>query len=200
MCQKSSSFESENFAKEKSEQNVYKKNRFTVLVNFPSFEFYWGDLKDFKTNTFKGIGAGFDYNFSEILHLGLHISFYNNHTKYFEPEEEEKQQTFYFAPVFKINLGKNQAVVPFIETSYTMGIGKCYYSFEEEYTKNFVRHIISGGIGLKIYASRWFKKTRYNNNFGIELCYSKALFLFDNSINVPLTDSEGARLSFFYRF
>jgi len=181
------------------ESIVYKKNRFTVLLDFPSLFFSGGD-STIKTNVFNGIGAGIDYNFSEMMSLGMYISFYYDHTIFLETKEEEKHQTLNFAPVFKVNLGKNQMIVPFLEASYIFSIGKRYCSYEEKYTKNYLRHILSGGVGLKIYASRWFKKTKYKNNFGIESCISKAIFLFDNSINVPLNERFGMRVSFFYKF
>jgi len=176
-------------------ESQFKKNRFTVLLGFPTL-----GLSNANTNVFQGIGTEFDYNFSEIMSLGLHISFYNEHITNLDEKKEEKHQTLNFAPVFKLNFGKNQVFVPFLKASYILSIGKRYCSYEENYTPNYMRHIISGGVGLKIYASRWFKKTKCKNNFGMELCFSKALFLFDNSINVPLNEREGFALSFFYRF
>jgi hypothetical protein len=180
-------------------QTGYKKNKFTILLDFPSLAFFGGDW-GFKTNAFKGIGIGFDYNFSEIISLGLHASYFYTHTTYLETDEKEIHRTLDFAPILKVNLGRNQIVVPFLEASYMLSIGKFYNNIEEISTTNYVRHTISGGIGLKIYASRWFKKTKYKNNFGIELCFSKALLLFDNSSNVPLLERDMQRLSFFYKF
>jgi len=191
--------EYKNVSEHELEQAKFRKNRFTILLDFPSLAFFSGDW-GFKTNAFKGIGTGFDYNFSEIMSLGLHVSYYNDHTKYTETKEESWFQTLDFAPVFKVNLGRNQMIVPFFEISYMLSFGKYDCNFEENYTKNYMRHIINGAFGFKIYASRWFKKTKYKNNFGIELCYAKTLFLFDNTINVPLLERDGARCSFFYRF
>ena len=181
------------------ENAKFKQNRFTVLLDIPSLAFYKGDW-GFKTNSFKGIGTGFDYHFSEIMSLGLHFSFIYDHTIYTDTKDEEKLQTLNFTPVFKLNLGRNQIAVPFFKVFYTFSLGKVYYSYEENYTPNYMRHIIGGGVGLKIYASRWFKKTKYKNNFGIELGLSKALFFFDNSVKVDLIEREGAYASFFYRF
>ena len=191
--------EYKNVSEQELEQAKFKKNRFTILLDFPSLAFFSGDW-GFKTNAFKGIGTGFDYHFSEIISLGLHVSYFYTNTTYLKTDEKEIHRTLDFAPVFKVNLGRNQMVVPFLEASYMISIGKFYNNMEEITTTNYVRHIISGGIGLKIYASRWFKKTKYKNNFGIELCFSKALLLLDNSINVPLLERDVQRLSFFYRF
>jgi hypothetical protein len=190
----------ENFDKQVYENVEYKKNRFTVLLDFPSLAFASRKF-GVTTNVLQGMSTGFDYNFSEILSLGLREAFYISHIKYFEANEEEKLQALYLTPVFKVNLGKNQMFVPFLEASYTFSAGKYYCTYADNYTKNYIRHILSGGVGIKMYASRWFKKTKYKNNFGIELCFSKALFLFDNSINVPvLMDRSNGRLSFFYKF
>ena len=190
----------QNLSKQELEQVAYKRNKFTVMLDMPGL-FISGKNSWVESNILQSVGGGFDYNFSEIISLGLHLSYFNNHTKYTESKEESHHQTLNFSPVFKVNLGRNQMLIPFLEASYTLSCGKWYCNYLEEfYTKNYVRHIISGGIGVKIYASRWFKKTKYKNNFGIEFCISKAFFLFDNSINVPLLERDGMRFSFFYRF
>ena len=182
------------------EQVKFKKNRFTIQLDLPGFEFSIGDNKWYETNIFKSVAMGFDYNFSEIISLGFYASYLNDYTRYIESKIEWKHQTLNFAPIFKVNLGKNQMIIPFLTASYTFSLGKWYCNYEENYTPNYVRHIISGGIGLKIYASRWFKKTKYKNNFGIECSFSKAFFLFDNSIYVPLIDRITEKYSFFYKF
>ena len=132
--------------------------------------------------------------------MGIFVSFIYDHTKISETQEKEISQALDFAPVFKVNLGKNQMVVPFLEVSYTCRVGKEYSDFEDNYTKNYVRHSIGGGVGLKVYASKWFKKTKYKNNFGIEICYTKAFLLFDNSINVSVAERNGVRTTLFYKF
>jgi hypothetical protein len=197
--QESVNTEHESLLGQDKKQTEYKKNKFTILLDFPSLAFFGGDW-GFKTNAFKGIGTGFDYHFSEIISLGLHASYFYSSTTYLETDEKEIHRTIDIAPMFKVNLGRNQIVIPFLEASYMLSIGNFYNNMEKISTTNYVRHIISGGIGLKIYASRWFKKTKYKNNFGIELCFSKALLLLDNSINVPLLERDVERISFFYRF
>ena len=186
-----------NTAIQDSKQVEYKKNSFELSLDMPGLFFSSGFIE---SNVLHSVGIGFDYNFSEVISLGLHASFYYNHSKYTESAEEWKHQKINLSPVFKINLGRNQIFVPFLEASYTLSLGKWYCNYNELYTPNYIRHIVSGGIGVKLYASRWFKKTKYKNNFGIECCISKAFFLFDNSINIPLDDRSGIRGSIFYRF
>lgn len=190
----------ENFMGQETKKVEYKKNRFSILLDLPGFDISWGDLKDFNTNAIKSVGAGFDYNFSEIISLGLHVLYNYDHITFLETKEEEKHQALAITPVLKLNLGRNQIFVPFLEVSYTASIGRWYCNYEDNYTTNYVRHIIHGGVGVKLYASRWFKKTKYKNNFGIDFCMSKSLFLFDNSVNVPLFERTQTRISFFYRF
>jgi len=191
-------YEFEDKTEQKIEQVEYKKNRFSILLDLPSLKFY---SKNSGINSnIKGIGMGFDYNFSEIISFGLHLSYLYTNTTDLETDGKLTHRTLDFAPVFKINLGRNQMVVPFLEASYTLSIGKYTNTMEDIYNENYVRHVISGGVGLRLYASRWFKKTKYKNSFGIDFCISKALFLFDNSINVPLLERSGYRISFFYRF
>ena len=190
----------QNLPKHKNEQIEYKRNRFTVMLDFPELYFTFGKNKSVKSNWLQSVGVEFDYNFSEIISLGLRVSYFNDHTKSTETDEEYKRQKINIAPVCRVNLGKNHMVVPFIEASYMLSFGKYDCNFEDNYTKNYIRHVISGGVGLKLYASKWFKKTKYKNNFGIEVRYTKALFLFDNSVNVSFGEREGMGLSFFYRF
>jgi len=190
----------ENLSGQQYEKSEYKQNRFTVYL-FPSFYFSAGKLKTFTVNPFLGMGAEFDYNFSEIISLGLRMLYTSLHVKAIGTSDEAKFFAMDFTPVFKVHLGKNRMIVPFLETSYTCRVGKQHYNYIEEYTPKFVQHIISGGIGVKIYASRWFKKTKYKNNFGIECSISKAFFVFDNT---TINDNSSGRgnefLSIFYKF
>lgn len=188
-------------SEQSSVDNLFKKNKFTVVLYSPGFvvakHLERAGIK--KISPFTGVKAGFYYNFSEIISIGFFASFSNSKVLYVNNAEiREKSLNFY--PSFKVNLGKNQMFVPFIEASYICSIGNYYNDLDEEFhTKNYVAHVITGAIGVDIYASRWFKKTKYKNNFGITLYWSRPLLYFDNAINVPTFQGE-ASFAIFYRF
>jgi len=185
-----------------SVDNLFKKKKFTVELSPPSL--FWGKRLDIigvkKINLFQGLKGSFYYNFTEIISLGLTVSF-TTLKVLFVDNTESRHLTLNFSPSVKVNLGKNQMFVPFVEASYVFSKGKYDDdNAEDYYTNKYLRHIINGAIGVDIYASRWFKKTKYKNNFGITLAFSNAIFLFDNSINVPLTDRSGGKSAIFYKF
>jgi hypothetical protein len=177
----------------------YSNKRFTLLLAFPGLSF--GKQPDIKKyNHFQCVGVKFDYNFTEIISLGFNLDFgYGNYL--FLDDSKTHIRVINFGPVFTTHMGKNQMIVPYLEIAYILSVGNYFCSSTEEYyTNKYLRHKLNGGVGINIYASRWFKKIKYKNNFGIILGFSKALFLFDNSINVPILDRFGGNFSFFYKF
>jgi regulation of enolase protein 1 (concanavalin A-like superfamily) len=62
-----------NVSEQELGQAKSKKNKFTVLFDMPGMMFVAGKNKWMETNILHTLGARFDYNFSEIMSLGLYV-------------------------------------------------------------------------------------------------------------------------------
>lgn len=194
------------YGQQESPNKDLRMRRFTLFVEIPGIFIYKivDDSKEihWDTNMLKSLGTAFEYNFSENLSAGLQVSFIKNHTKYEEEETkiEERQRSINFGPMLKLHLGRNQMFVPYLELSYLFCLGA--YDIRENndiLAENYQRHVFSGGVGFKLYASRWFKKTKEKNNFGIDIGVSKSFLIYNNSQYAPLIERGAVHFSLFYK-